>query len=381
MSTLEELIQSGSPATPIQFRATAYGVDGEREFLRDLMAMANANVKGPRLIVIGVDVGGRGAERVPGVDATDFERQPSYVELARQHIEPPIPVSYRSIAQGDSQVGIFQIGDCQDRPYMMGRDHSAGLRRGDAWVRVNNEVFRLGRGQLQALFQSNFKESIGAERVEIGFAGEMSQQRIVLPVCDLDQLPSLVAASKIREVLAVKQNSAGSGNTSMMERLTHARVYGSNDPYQEHSTQTLIGELDEITRRHRVDDQNFLFQANGCELQLRIFNQSDSSIEDASITIKLPNLEELYVADNPGDEGYPAVNIKDDSILVTEHLGEIPPGVPVSAFKTSIKLCAGRSLEGQRFSVGYTLFGRNLRSPVTGHLAIDFRDQLEALMA
>ena len=380
MSTLEELIQSGSPATPIQFRAKAYGLEGEREFLRDLMAIANANVKGPRLILIGVDADSQGAQRVPGIDPADFQRQPSYVEVARQHIEPPIPVSYRSVAHGETHVGIFQIGDCQDRPYMMRRDHSAGLRRGDAWVRVNNEVFRLGRSQLQALFQSNFKESIGPERVEIGFAGEMSQQRITLPVCDLDQLPSVVAASKVREVLAVKENSTGSGNTSMMERLTHARVYGSNDPYQEHSTQTLTGELDEITRRHRVDDQNFLFQVNGCELQLRVFNQSDITIEDASITLKLPNLEELYVARNVA-EGYPAVDTKDDAILVTDYLGEIPPGAPMSAFKVPITLCAGRSLEGQRFNVGYTLFARNLRSPVTGHLAIDFRDQLEALMA
>jgi len=41
MATLDELIQSGKPATPIQFRAQPYGVDGEREFLCDLMAMAN----------------------------------------------------------------------------------------------------------------------------------------------------------------------------------------------------------------------------------------------------------------------------------------------------------------------------------------------------
>jgi len=380
MSTLEELIQSGRPATPMQFRAKAYGLDGQREFLRDLLAMANASVKGPRLIVVGVDTDASAAGRVLGVAQRDFEQRPSYAELARQHIEPPIQLSYRPIKHGEVVIGLFQIGDCQDRPYMMRVDHSPTLRRGDAWVRVNNEVFRLGRSHLQALFQSNFKDSIAPQRVEIGFAGEISQQQIMLPVCDLSQLPSVVAASKVQQMLAAKENSSGSGNTSLMARLTHAKIFGTNDPYKDQSIETLTGELDEITRQHRVDDQNFLFEANASELQLRVFNQSDSAIEDASVTVTLPNLEGLHVASKPADESYPAVDTKDDSILVTSYLGEIPPGTPLPAFKTAVKICAGSSLEGQRLTVGYTLFGRNLRSPVSGQLAIDFRDQLQALM-
>ena len=381
MTTLEELIRSGKPATPLQFRTQAYGLEGEREFLRDLLAIANAGVSGPRLIIVGVDAGASGKARLKGVPASEFQRQPSYVELARQHIEPPVPVKYHAVSIDDVVVGIVQIGACQDRPYMMRTDHSATLRRGDAWIRVNDEVFRLGRDQLQSMFHENFKDAIGSERIEVGFAGEMLLQHLALGVCDVNGLPSAVAADKVRQLLEVKNKSMGSGNTTMMARLTHARVYGAANPYEDQSAETLNAELSDITTRHRLDDQRFLFEDNGADLQIRVFNQSESAIEEASFRLVLPNLEQLYVANKPGDERYPTVDTKEDAILITDHIGEIPAGAPCSVFKTAVRLCAGRALQDQRITVGYTLFGRNLRSPVSGQLTIDFRGQLEALMA
>lgn len=378
MSTLEELIQSGSPATPIQFRPTPYGSKGEAEFLRDLLAMANANVKGPRLIVIGVDPNATGPGRVSSVDQADF--QIDYAEIARTNIEPPVQLTYRPVAHGNNHIGIFQIVDCQDRPYMMRDDHSAALHRGDAWVRINDQSFRLGRGQLQALFQSNFKDSIGVERVEVGFAGVAGNQPLVLPVCDLNQLPSVVAASKIRALLNTKTNSSGSGNTTMMLRLTHAKAYGSNDPYKDQSVEELTAKLDDIAQQHQVDDQNFMFEVNGCDLQLRILNQADGPIEDGTVTLTIPQVAGLQVARRPDDPGYPAIDAKDDYLLVTVRLGEIPPGSPIQLFQTPIKLCVSNALKGQRLNLGYTLFGRNLGSPVGGQLPIEFQDQLQALM-
>ncbi len=378
MSTLEELIQSGSPGTPIQFRPQPYGSEGEAEFLRDLLAMANANVKGPRLIIIGVDPDATGAARVTGVNETDFKIP--YEEIARRNIEPPVQVTYRPVGHGNSQIGIFQIADCQDRPFMMRGDHSATLHHGDAWVRINDQRFRLGRSQLQALFQANFKDSIGPERVEVGFAGVAANQPIALPVCDLKQLPSEVASNKIRALLTTKANSSGSGNTTMMLRLTHAKAFGSNDPYKDQSVEELTAQLDDIAQRHAVDDQNFMFEANGGDLQLRVFNQADTAIEDATLTLTIPKVQGLYIAQRPDDPGYPALDAKDDFTLVTVRLGEIPPGAPTPVFKSPVKLCVSDALQGQRLQIGFTLFGRNLRTPIGGQLPIDFQDQLQALM-
>jgi hypothetical protein len=380
MSTLEEMIRSGSPATPIQFRAKPYGSEGEREFLRDLLAMANADVKGARLIVVGVDTGASGAERILGVEPADFNRQPSYVELATRYIHPPIPFSYSPANHGDVQVGIFHLGACTDGPYVMRADHSAELRRGDAWVRLNNESEPLQLPEAKALSPTQSKDCVDPEQMEIGFAGEMTYQQMTLPVCDLSQLPSVLAAGKVRQLLVTQKEASGTGNTTMMVRLTHARLFADSDPYQPQAPEALQEQMKMIALRHRADDRQFMFEVHGGELQLRVFNQSSIPLENASITLTLPNLSGLYVARNPDDDDYPVIEINDDVAVVTASFGPVPAGSACPAFKKAIKLCAGQILDGQRLLLGYSLMARNLSSPLSGQLAIDFRDQLQALM-
>ena len=315
MSTLEEMIRSGSPATPLQFRAKPYGSEGEPEFLRDLLAMANADVKGARLIIIGVDADASGAGRVPGVDPTDPSCQPAYLDLAKQYIAPSIPLTYRAAKHGDAQLGIFHIGACAEGPYTMGADHSAELRSGDAWIRVNNERRRLEMPGRQADSASKLESAIDPEQVEIGFAGEATYQQLTMPICDLSQLPSVLAAGKVRQLLVTHKEASGTGNTSVMVRLTHARLFPDDDSHEPQTPETLKEQMKMITLRHRADDRRFMFEDNGGELQLRVFNQSSIPMEDASLTLTLPNLSGLYVARNPDDQEYPVLDTPFPSVF------------------------------------------------------------------
>jgi len=56
---------------------------------------------------------------------------------------------------------------------MMRIDHSETLRRGDAFVRVKDTAIKLGRTQLQRLFEKKFHDAAAEKRIEIGFAGEI----------------------------------------------------------------------------------------------------------------------------------------------------------------------------------------------------------------
>ena len=380
MSTLEEMIRSGRPATPIQFRAKPYGSEGEAEFLRDLLAIANADVKGARLIVVGVDPTASGPGRVPGVDPADFARQAAYVDLAKQFIEPAIEVNYVPAKHGEVHVGIFRIGACLNRPYRMGADHSPELVRGEAWVRVNDERKILKRPDPTPL-PVVANDGVAPGQVEVGFVGGMTHQRISLPVCDLSQLPSVLAAGKIRQLLMTQKQASGTGNTTMMVRLTHARLFGDASSYQPQTPEAMAEQMRRITLRHRADDRRFMFEKNGGELQVRVFNQSAKAIEAAAMTLSLPNLSGLYVARDPADEDYPQVDINEDVAVVTVKLGPIAPGTACSVFKKPVKLCAGQGLDGQRLAIRYRLTGPNLSAPVEGVLEVNFSDQLEALMA
>jgi hypothetical protein len=387
MDHLLNIARSGTPHSSVQFRSLAYGSDGIRSFLRDVLALANASVEGPRHIVVGVGFDDKGRKIRQGVDATDFSGKPSYQSLANEYIEPPIRIRYKPVPLDGVRVGVFEIGDCQDQPYMMRVDFDERLRRGDAYKRVNNGVIKMGRRQLMELFERKFRDSVSADDIEVGFPGEIIHKECSIATCDLSQMPSALASQKLEEMLQIRRLSRNSGSTTMVARLTHARLYGTEGPYVERSPDDIMAELGEIRSKFRNQDNHYLFSEQAQELQLVIYNQGDERINDASISLALPNHNDFYIADtlprrlvnnrfvnSSPDEiaKYPAVSLKDDAIQVNCTIGDIPAGEPVNAFAIPLRLCAGNTLRGRRFGLRYAIHGQNLRAPARGQLKLRF---------
>ena len=386
MNRLANIAQSATPGTGIQFRKQPYGTNGVGSFLRDVLAMANASVDGPRFIVIGTDIDNRGRKRVHPVNEKDFSGKPAYQSLANEYIEPPLQLRYKPVSLDGKQVGVFEIGDCRDRPYMMRIDYSESLRRGDAYMRIKDAAIKMGRRQLQTLFERKFHDSVSSRDIEVGFAGEIIHKSLTLPSCDLSRLPSAVAASKLEQLVKIQLNSKGSGSTSVMERLVHAQLYGSDDPYVSRTPDELMQELEQIRHKYHDHDRHFLFEKNCEEVQLVIYNQGRESIVDAAITLVLPKNDDLYIADqlpkvqrkekfvsrSPDDmTSYPSVSFLGESIHVTSKIGNVPVGEPLEVFGTPIRICLGPGLKGHRFSVRYALQGQNLKSPAEGILRLN----------
>ncbi len=395
MKRLSKIARSATPSTGIQFRATAYGVAGVREFLRDVLAMANASVDGARYIVVGATVDDQGRKRIQDIDADDFAGKPSYQALTNEFIEPPIRIKYQPAIVDGHKVGVYEIADCQDRPYMMRIDQSESLRRGDAYQRSNNAAIKLGRRQLQAMFEAKFRESVSATNIEIGFPGEIIHKDHEVAVCDLTDLPSAIAGAKLRQLIEIKKGvsnsvnngARASGSTTLVARLTHARLFGSDSPYEDRSREELLEEMCQIQRRYRNHDEHFLFEQHARKIQLVVYNQGDDVIRDASLSIVMPNHAQFYMAKNlpkipnddkfidrsPGEQAeYPSVNVGDDSIQVSAKLGDIPPGEFIDVFDTPLRLCVGNALRGKRFGMQYSLFAKNLRVPAKGKLRLLF---------
>lgn len=387
MKRLLTIASTAPPSAGVQFRKSPYGSKGTRQFLIDVLAMANANVRGCRYIFVGIDFDRQGNRLLHKVADVDFSGKPSYVSLTTEFIEPPVRISYRSLSLEDKQLGVYEIGDCQDRPYMMRADQSESLRRGDAYIRVNDSAVKMGRGQLQDLFERKFRDSVSSDRIEIGFPGEIIHKSLRLPTVDLAQLPSAVASGKLKQLIEIRSNTRGTGSTTAVTRLTHARLFGAENPYEDKTPTTLMQEKSQLRQQHHDDDQHFLFEANGSTLQLVVYNQGEESIQDASLSLVLPNHEAFHVAAGPpasrntnplldqlptGPMGYPSVKLKDDSILVAGNLGDVPSGEPVEVFGLPLRLCAGSELRGRRIGIRYSLFGRNLREPARGSLRLLF---------
>lgn len=387
MKHLVSIVRSATPSTGTQFRTTAYGTAGAHDFLRDVIAMANASVEGARYIIVGADFDKEGRKTITQVDGDDFTGKPSYQALANEFIEPPVRLRYQPVMLDGKRLGVYEIGDCQDRPYMMRIDYSETLGRGDAFVRTNNAAVKMGRSQLQALFELKFRESVSAGSIEIGFPGEIIHKDHKMPTCDLSELPSLVAGVKLRQLIKVKSDMKFSGSTTIVARLTHARLFGSDSPYQDKTADELAAEMQQIERQYRNHDEQFLYEKNGENMQLVVYNQGDDSIRDASLSLVMPNHMAFHVASHlpkleKGDRfldrsaaeqsDYPSVNLTDDAIQVSEKLGDIPPGEVIEVFDAPLRLCIGNDLKGRRFGIQYSLFAQNLRAPAKGKLRLLF---------
>ena len=63
--------------------------NGVQDFLRDVLAMANAADDGSRYIITGAEIDHNGRKRMFSIDKNDFSGKPAYQSLANDHIEPP----------------------------------------------------------------------------------------------------------------------------------------------------------------------------------------------------------------------------------------------------------------------------------------------------
>jgi hypothetical protein len=270
---------------------------------------------------------------------------------------------------------------------MMRIDHSESLRRGDAYQRVKNAAVKMGRRQLQSMFEAKFRESVSSANIEIGFPGEIIHKDHRVDVCDLSDLPSAIAGSKLRQLIEIKDGISMAGSSTMVARLTHARLFGTDSPYEERSKEELVEEMHQIERQYQNQDEHFLFEEHARQVQIVVYNQGDETIRDASLSIVMPNHAEFYVARSlpmiPNDDkfvarsadeqaDYPSVSMADDAVQVSSKLGDIPPGEFVDVFEVPLRLCVGAGLQGKRFGMQYSLFAQNLRAPAKGKLRLLF---------
>ncbi len=173
----------------------------------------------------------------------------------------------------------------------------------------------------------------------------------------------------------------------MVARLTHARLFGTDSPYEDRSTEEIMAEMRQIEQRYADHDSHFLFQERSEHLQLVIFNQGEEAIRDASITFVMPNHSAFHVAANlpkqlhnekfveatPAEQaGYPSVTLQDEAIKVSVKLDDVQPGEPVEIFDLPLRFCAGSELEGRRIGIQYSLQAQNLRAPAKGTLRLVF---------
>jgi hypothetical protein len=381
MAKLEDLVLYESANSAISFREQAYAPADAARFLRDAIALANADVAGPRFLFIGVrDVAG-GERTLPGIsaEASSAMRRTLPALLARA-VEPPLKIELKSLKIRDARVTMLCISDCDDAPYLL-RRRVAGLPAGIGWIRRGTQQTQLTRSDLQRLFAQRLASSTPGVDVEIAFAGEPPRHELELPVLPIEQLPSAAAAGRVHKMLEAKTTAKEVLGTmeTRMSRLLHAKIFGIDQPYESHSDESLRLMIGASKDEHAAADRHYELAVRAHKLELVARNRSDVALESVVLRLRLPNLTGIGVADRlyapagvdaEAAAAYPLVRVGKRVIDIEADIGPLAAGETVAVFREPPRLWLREAAAGKSIAIDYTLNARELREPIRDSLVI-----------
>jgi hypothetical protein len=326
-----------------------------------------------------------------GINQNEFVDSATYHQLARENIEPEIHFDYSPYEFEGHLLGVLRVYNCNDQPYMMRKDYGS-LRAGDAWIRKGTHQPRLMRGDLNRIWEKRRNEFTA--NIKIGFDSAGMPKEIAHSAIGEVQLPSDQAATRIREILAEREEKLPPGDASFMRALIESGGFPKfglgPTPYSQRSSNQLRENLEKVKDTYREDDLHALYEQHASRINLSIFNEGDSYVEDASIEIRIPKVKGLRVApkiyrepDRSGLFGvprvslyglgihYPSVKNYKEHIGVFASVGTLRHGIVERAFEEPLRMVFRRELIGQKVLLECTLYGKQLRTPRKETLTIE----------
>ena len=385
MNRFHSIVTSASPGPGYKLRERAYVESRAGSFLRDIIALANAEAEGPRYLICGLGVDATGNRVHHGISETDCSSNSGCLNLLSEYVEPALRLRYEPVQVSGKRFGVFEIDGCFDQPYMVRSDYSEKLRRGDAWMQVQGAAVKIGRKQLKRMFESNFQNAVPQAAVQVGFDGDVINSDFQLPVTDFDKAPSTMARTKIEQLIDMLSNARDTGASSRIGRLGQARLFGTDGAYDKKSIPELLVDLQHVEETYHEHDLNYLFEQNGSRIQLVVINQGDTTLKAASLSLAMPRHAASRVADKLPramqrdkfvdrgmfeEDSYPNVSVSEKAVRVSVSLGDLPVGAPVQVFESPLRIAAAPALAGRRVGIQYDLTAANLSEPVGGKLRL-----------
>lgn len=156
MTGLDDLIKHEKEYTGLDFKRTQYIRAMHEDLIKDIMCMANADIKGEKYIIIGVDYKNSTDRELIGIKKDEFINSANYQQLIQDNIEPQIFFDYFPHEIEGKCLGIFSISKCENPPYMMKKDYGS-LKKGECFIRKGDSQFRMLREDFDRIIANKAK--------------------------------------------------------------------------------------------------------------------------------------------------------------------------------------------------------------------------------
>jgi hypothetical protein len=389
LSDIEWLIRYEREGTKLDFKREQYHKEKYQDLLKDIMSMANTPIEGKRFIVVGVKDKPDGTKEFFSIPKDDIVDQATYQQIVRENIEPSINFSYYSFELDGSLLGIIEIDNCNNPPYMMKKDYRA-LKKGDCFIRRGSQQERITRRDLDEVLQ--FKSSnFFNDRISIGFNKNLDQKLTINGVRELE-FPSQKAKEKIESILRERKDQSELGlNNSQQLAIRMPRLLQpfQSVPYEERSTEELEKNLKNVDETYEDDDWYYIGEKMSEKINFFLRNDGNKYLEDVSIELRIPS-ESVMVMNTIHEEPrsgysylsnttltstskmyYPDVKKDEGKYIVQEDIGALKHQQHTEVFDENLRVFFGKESINRSFVWSYTIFAKNLPNPINGELTIE----------
>lgn len=389
---LDELIEYESENTSLDFKAEEYGKNNF-ELIKDVMSMANAHTNRKKYIIVGVKDNPNEDREIIGLKT--ISDQAILENIIQENIEPIIHFKYYKYEFKGKMLGIIEIGDNRNRPYMMKKDN-ASLKKGDSWIRKGSRQSRVVREDIDKMIQERLSY-IDTKEIKIGIGNNFEkEQYIKIPVINLDEKPSNIEKNRLEELLEKlrsydkedkKREKLFLVNKNFGEYLNDSKKIrvGTNFLGQSvyYDEKKILEKIKNVTTEFYDEDYYFLLEENSLKLNFSIYNGTNIFLEDVKIEFKIPK-DVFFVAESIPEKphydsigmklpssfimGYPNVELENNYYIVTEYFDNIRHKDLTRIFSEDLRCCKVRKYKGNKINIKYKISAKNLETPIEGTL-------------
>ncbi|MCD8739692.1 putative DNA binding domain-containing protein [Mucilaginibacter roseus] len=393
MYSIEELIEFHNECEFLDFKQEEYNENNKPHLIKDVLAFANSPVKGDRYIVIGVKKKDGEIALFNIESNTDSAHIQQYIHA---NITPDIQVSYTSFSYKNFNLMILAIKNPGEQPYMTSKDvfyknGKLALKANECWVRKGSYQVMATRSDFERIYGARIEQQDFDGIITVEFSCNKSTSLTIEPLRNLE-FPSKKAKEKLEKIIAHKEGLKSRNDYQYQASIrNNFLAIWEPVPYENRDIETLKGNLEKVSETYRDDDYFYLFEEMAFKLNLEILNTGEAYLEDASISLMIPKLKKMLIAEkvyyihreprNPmipysprtpkfDELNYPEVKEEEGFYVINAMLGDIKHNISTKAFKAPIRIAFGDIPPGTTLPVQCIIYGRNLRNPLRKELAI-----------
>jgi len=373
MTRLGDLLKIKPVPAGIVLQRLAFGTSEEDMLVRQVIALANADVSGPRCLIFGAERNAAGRVSVCGIPTDDVQQVERQRLTCLDAIEPAPDLRLVTGKLAGRQLVALVLEDCRNPPYLASGRGPAALRAGECWLAHAHGMRTATRSDLDLMYAR--RKPLQDQQILVGLGTDPLCRTGELPVPRANSAPSRIASRKLRSAIAARKtvSSVMGHDDTALARLVDARIFGADFPHKQQGMNTLVMSLRAVADDYRNEDLRYRFEEAAARLNLCIRNDSAQPLRDAVIEVTLPLARGLEVAEQffgPAEEQrfYPEVFRKGNVICARAPLGTLLPGRATTAFGTALRLSIDERLIGRKVAVHYVLTASNLAQAVQGRL-------------